>query len=156
MRKLHLARAFAVSSILLSGAAFANEDRSDVLTNIEPIGKIRIQGLSIPAAGSAPVAGPAVAEAASGDAAAAPVVDGKKTYETVCFACHAAGPVSQSMGSPAFGDAAAWAPRIAAGMDSLYNSALNGKNGMPPRGGNASLTDEQVKATVDYMVSQSQ
>jgi cytochrome c5 len=39
-------------------------------------------------------------------------------------------------------------------MDMLYNSALKGKNAMPAKGGNASLSDADVKAVVDYMVSQ--
>jgi cytochrome c5 len=52
------------------------------------------------------------------------------------------------------GDKAAWAPRIATGKDALYKAALNGLNAMPAKGGNPSLSDEQVKAVVDYMVAQ--
>jgi cytochrome c5 len=58
-------------------------------------------------------------------------------------------------GAPKLGDKAAWAPRIATGMDSLLKSVINGKNAMPPKGGNAALTDAQVKAAVAYMVDQS-
>jgi cytochrome c5 len=58
------------------------------------------------------------------------------------------------------GNAAAWAPRIAAGADSLYANAINGFQGtsgvMPGKGGNSALSDAEVKAAVDYMVSQSQ
>jgi cytochrome c5 len=57
------------------------------------------------------------------------------------------------------GDAADWAPRIAQGMDTLYNNAINGFTGkgglMPPKGGFANLSDPEVKAAVDYMVSKS-
>lgn len=74
--------------------------------------------------------------------------DGKATYEKVCSVCHATGVT----GAPKFGDKSAWAPRIATGMDTLHNSALNGKNVMPPRGGMASLPDGDVIAAVDYMV----
>jgi cytochrome c5 len=78
-------------------------------------------------------------------------VDGKTVYSQTCVACHA-----QSVaGSPKLGDKAAWAPRIKQGMDVLVQSALKGKGAMPPKGGNAALTDEQVRAAVEFMVSQS-
>jgi cytochrome c5 len=57
-------------------------------------------------------------------------------------------------GAPKVGDKAAWAPRIKQGIDTLHQSALKGKNAMPPKGGNASLSDADVMAAVDYMVSQ--
>ena len=75
--------------------------------------------------------------------------EGKGVYDETCHVCHATG----LAGSPKFGDKAAWAPRIATGMPALYNAALHGLNAMPPKGGNASLTDAQVKAAVDYMVA---
>jgi cytochrome c5 len=50
------------------------------------------------------------------------------------------------------GDKAAWGPRIAAG--NLYASALKGKGAMPAKGGNAALSDSDVKAAVDYMSAQ--
>ena len=46
-----------------------------------------------------------------------------------------------------------WAPRIAQGKDALYEHALKGKGVMPAKGGNAALSDADVKASVDYMVS---
>ena len=101
---------------------------------------------SPPSAAAAPAATP------SASAAAAPVVgktDGKATYDKTCAVCHATG----LAGAPKFGDKAAWAPRIATGLDTLHNSALHGKNAMPPKGGNLALTDTDVAAAVDYMVS---
>jgi len=74
---------------------------------------------------------------------------GKKTFDSVCTACHTAGVA----GAPKFGDKAAWAPRIAQGKNTLYNAALHGLRAMPAKGGNPSLSDEQVKAAVDYMVA---
>jgi cytochrome c5 len=74
---------------------------------------------------------------------------GKKLYNTVCMACHASG----VMNAPKFGDKAAWAPRIATGIDTLHNAALHGLNAMPPKGGAANASDDDVKAAVDYMVS---
>ena len=89
-------------------------------------------------------------------AASEPAADGQKVYQSGCIACHGAGVA----GAPMVGNAAAWAPRIAAGADSLYANAINGFQGtsgvMPGKGGNPTLSDAEVKAAVDYMVSQSQ
>ena len=57
--------------------------------------------------------------------------------------------------------AAAWAPRIEQGNDTLYEHAINGYTGsaglpMPAKGGNQNLSDDDVKAAVDYMVANSQ
>lgn len=75
---------------------------------------------------------------------------GEATYRQSCAVCHAAGVA----GAPKLTDKAAWAPRIAQGKDALYNSSLKGKGAMPAKGGNPSLSDADVKAAVDYMVSQ--
>ena len=87
--------------------------------------------------------------AAAAAAAASAKPDGKKVYDTTCMACHGTGVA----GAPKFGDKAAWAPRIKAGMDALYTSALKGKAAMPPKGGNTALPDADVKAAVDYMTA---
>jgi len=83
-------------------------------------------------------------------------VDGQKVYQSACIAWHGAGVA----GAPMVGNAAAWADRIAAGNDSLYANAINGLVGssgvMPAKGGNTTLSDAEVKAAVDHMVSQSQ
>lgn len=95
--------------------------------------------------------GAMVASAQAPAAAAAGPVDGKATYMASCFACHGTG----AAGAPKLGDKAAWSARIALGVDALYKSALTGKNAMPPKGGNMSLSDEAVKAVVDYMIGES-
>lgn len=86
---------------------------------------------------------------ASGAAFAA---DGKAIYDQACMACHAQGVA----GAPKFGDSEAWAERIAKGMDVLYENSIKGFQGeagvMPPKGGFANLSDEEVNAAVDYMV----
>ncbi|MGC7405562.1 c-type cytochrome [Pandoraea pneumonica] len=114
-----------------------------------------------PASGAAPAADAGSAAAAAAAMAslktAAPAAAGagsnleagKKLYDTVCMACHASG----VMNAPKFGDKAAWAPRIATGIDTLHNAALKGLNAMPPKGGAANASDDDVKAAVDYMVS---
>ena len=83
-------------------------------------------------------------------ASGAAMADGAATYQQACVACHMTG----AAGAPKLEDKAAWAPRIAQGTDVLYASALKGKGAMPPKGGQAQLSDEDIKAAVDYMVSQ--
>lgn len=86
-----------------------------------------------------------VAAAAGSSAIAA---DGKAVYDKTCAMCHAAGVAN----APKFGDKAAWAPRVATGRDALIASVLKGKGAMPPKGGAADLSEDDVKAGVDYMV----
>jgi cytochrome c5 len=74
---------------------------------------------------------------------------GEQVFQQACKACHEAGLVS----SPKLGDKTAWAPRVAQGMDTLYASALKGKGAMPAKGGNLALSDADVTAAVDYMVT---
>ncbi len=85
----------------------------------------------------------AAAPAAGGDAA-----KGKSVYDAACMACHAAGVA----GAPKTGDKAAWAPRLKTGKDALYVAAIKGKGAMPAKGGNASLSDADIKAAVDYLM----
>jgi len=89
---------------------------------------------------------------ACGGAAAA---DGEAIYNQACMACHAQGVA----GAPKLGDTEAWVARIDKGMDTLYDHSINGFQGeagvMPPKGGFANLSDDEVKAAVDYMVEES-
>jgi cytochrome c5 len=94
------------------------------------------------------VAAAATAAAVTAQAAAPAADAGKKLYETACQACHAAGVA----GAPKLGDKAAWAPRLAAGVDGLTASVIKGKGAMPPKGGSAA-SDAEIKASVQYMVS---
>ena len=147
----------------------------DVLNRIKPVGEVVVEsagGPSAPASAPAVVSANAPAAAAASPAAApkpaaqapstavaavatpatAPAAgkpDGKKVYDSTCTACHTPGVA----GAPKFGDKAQWAPHLAHGVDVLYTTALKGKGAMPPKGGNASLSDLEVKAAVDYMVS---
>ena len=104
---------------------------------------------------SAPVAAAAIATVATvvaaavepakadgGAAGAVPVL-----YAQACQVCHAAGVA----GAPKPGDKAAWAPRLAQGIEGLTASAIKGKNAMPPRGG-STAPDADIKAVVAYMV----
>lgn len=89
-----------------------------------------------------PAAPAPAAQAAAGKA------DGKKVYESTCMACHGAGVAN----APKFGDKKAWAPHLQRGASELYATALKGKGAMPPKGGDLTLSDADVKAAVDYMV----
>lgn len=100
-----------------------------------------------PAAAAPAAAAPAAAAPAAAPAAASAEV-GKKVYDQVCAACHAAGVA----GAPKFGDKAAWAPRLKEGMDAVHNYALKGKGVMPPKGGYAG-PDADVIAAADYMAN---
>jgi cytochrome c5 len=97
----------------------------------------------------AATATPAPAAATPAASAAATKADGKKIFESTCTVCHGAG----IAGAPKFGDKAAWKPRLATGIDTLYKVALTGKGAMPPKGGNKDLSDADLKAAVDYMVA---
>jgi len=93
----------------------------------------------------------AVAMTHAPDAVAA---DGKAIYEKSCIVCHSAGVA----GAPKLDDKENWKDRIAQGMDTLHLHAIKGFTGkkgmMPPKGGAMALSDDEVKAAVDYMVSE--
>lgn len=103
-----------------------------------------------PATATPPPSAPAQ-PATAATAAAKP--DGKAVFEQTCHVCHGPG----IAGAPKFGDKAAWAPRLAEGIATLHQHAIHGFQGksglMPPKGGNAALTDGQVEAAVDYMAA---
>ncbi|MGB4880173.1 MAG: c-type cytochrome, partial [Thiolinea sp.] len=89
---------------------------------------------------------------AAQQAAPSASIDGEKIYRSICFSCHDVGIAN----SPKLGDKAVWAPRIAAGQATMYTHALQGLNAMPAKGGNLALSDDEVKAAVDWMAAQAQ
>lgn len=100
----------------------------------------------------APAEPAATAEPAAAPAATADLAKGKSIYGTACFACHATG----AAGAPKLDDKAAWAPRIAQGMDTLVQHAINGKGAMPPKGGRLDLSDDDIRDAVAYMVGEAE
>ncbi|WP_329742249.1 c-type cytochrome [Dyella sp. A6] len=97
----------------------------------------------------------AAAKAAASQVAYGGTTDGKTIYNHLCHTCHTAG----LLGAPKLGDKAAWAPRIAEGLDTLIKHATDGYTGpdgnhMPAKGGNPALTEAQIKAAVTWIVSQ--
>jgi cytochrome c5 len=133
----------------------AYQERID--DRIRPVGRLAIKGEDN---SDVPMGGPSLAGAAAPAAAAtaAPAAEmtGDQVYNTACAACHGAGVA----GAPKLGDAAAWAPRIAQGIDTLSTHAINGFQGSagykPPKGGRPDLTDDAVRAAVQHMVDASQ
>jgi len=99
----------------------------------------------------APVGTFAAATAEPAPVAAAVTLSGEEAYSS-CSACHGSG----LAGAPKLGVAGAWTDRVTKGKETLYTNAINGYQGsagyMPAKGGNAALSDESVKAAVDYMI----
>jgi len=113
-------------------------DASDVLERIRPVARVHVAGLEPATPQTAAVTAPATGQARPGEA----------VYQATCLPCHGTGVAE----APKFGDKAAWAPRAEKGMATLLNSAINGKELMPPRAGNPSLTDAELKSAIEYML----
>ena len=94
------------------------------------------------------------AQSSTPEPVAAPLT-GQQVYNNVCIACHDPPGIG---GAPSLGDADAWGPRIAQGMDTLIDHALHGFSGnagvMPMKGGRTDLSDEEIIGAIKYMVGQ--
>ncbi|WP_444943319.1 c-type cytochrome [Microbulbifer sp. ZKSA006] len=132
-----------VAALAVSAAAAVAQQSVDeqIAERIAPAGKTCMKGEECAAA---------VAAAPEG-AGGGGTRSGEDIYNASCQTCHALGVA----GAPKFGDAAAWAPRIAQGMDTLYSHAINGFNAMPAKGLCMDCSDDEVKAAVDYMADNS-
>ena len=105
---------------------------SKIKENIQPVAKVELAQ--------------AVAEgAASGGKS------GEEVYKAVCLTCHQAG----ILNAPKLGDVQTWTPRIAQGYETLVQHAIKGIRSMPAKGGNASLSDNEVASAVLYMTNSS-
>ncbi|MDX5379122.1 MAG: c-type cytochrome [Halomonas sp.] len=87
-------------------------------------------------------------EEAAGDEPAHAGIDGEAVYNQACMACHMTG----AAGAPRRGEAGEWEGRIDQDIETLYDHAINGFNAMPPKGGNMGLSDDEVRAAVDFLV----
>lgn len=80
--------------------------------------------------------------------------DGLEIFNGLCASCHKGG-----VGGAPMLTAAGMGARAAKGKDLLYQHAVQGFQGdagvMPAKGGNPALTDDQIKAAVDYMLDNS-
>ncbi len=150
-----------MATFMFLGGMFGGIDESsedaavEAMANTAPVAKMQMQGDEPEAA---PAAEESTAMEDSTEMAATGGDDaGKTTYDSICVACHGSG----IPGIPQLGDAADWAPRIEQGNDALYEHAIVGYTGasgmpMPAKGGNPDLSDDAVKAAVDYLVANSQ
>ena len=129
--------------------AVALKQSTKVSANTVPVGVVNLLDEDAEAVEAATVATVAAVEE--------PMDMGQRVYNGLCISCHNGLP-----NIPKVGDKAAWESRIAQGMALLYEHSIKGfisEGGliaMPPKGGNLNLSDEEVKAAVDYMVANSQ
>jgi cytochrome c5 len=140
-----------LARIIAANTSVANRAEDPVFQRqveerIQPVARVAIAGQDNSSL-APPAAAPAVAATAAAD------LTGEQIYNQACVACHGAGVA----GAPKLGDKAAWAPRIAQGMDTLHKHALQGYQGkagyMPPKGGRTDLSDQSVMNGVDYIVA---
>lgn len=122
---------------LLDEGAPPESARDQIAARIQPVAQVVTDASALVKVSAAPVA------------ARAPM-SGAEVMTKVCGACHATGVLN----APKVGDKGDWGKRKAAagGLDGLVKSAIAGKNAMPPRGGDPSLTDAEIKAAVEQML----
>jgi cytochrome c5 len=121
----------------------------NVEQRVAPFAQVAVSGQDNAALAIKPDAGSA---AQAGTAASEMPKTGDELFQQTCSACHGAG----IAGAPKAGDKAVWAPRIAKGMNTLYDHAIHGFQGsagvMPAKGGRTDASDDLVKQAVDHMV----
>jgi cytochrome c5 len=126
-----------------TGALVGDEEARQALQReraeqrLQPVGAVRLSGEPMPAALQA--------------AAPAEPLSPEQVVQNVCAGCHSAG----VMGAPRTGDTAAWQQRMQKGLDTLVSNAINGIGGMPPKGGDPNLNEEQVREAVILMLKES-
>ena len=136
-------------SDLTQGVFSASEEqhRAAVEARLRPEGQVYLPGEELNADT------PVVPTAAEPEAVAA-TLSGPQVFNQACNVCHGNG----IGGAPMLTDRTAWEPRIAQGVETLYEHAINGYAGsvgfMPPKGGNAAFSDEEVHAAIDFMLSE--
>ena len=124
---------------LYPGIAIGDTIEAGIVERIKKVGSVCIQGTSCAPGGAD--------SAMVGDATGVGGVE--ENYRKTCSTCHAIGVA----GAPKPGDVLAWEPRIAKGMDALYQSSINGlPPGMPAKGMCFTCSDDDLRALVDYMV----
>lgn len=144
MKLVKLFGSFAIAAFVAGfagNAAATHLSKKNVDQRIKPVSKVYVEGDEVPQVANempkgAEPAGPRTSE---------------DIYNTYCGACHNSGVA----GAPKKGDAAAWEPRVAAGMDTLYSHAINGLNAMPAKGTCSDCSDDEIKATIDYILENS-
>lgn len=127
----------AICSASFSVLAISDAQRDAIAERLKPVGSVCVQGDSSCANASV---------AAAGGAAKS----GEEIYNTNCMACHTTG----AAGAPKFDDKAEWSSRLAArSVETIYENAIKGYNGMPAKGLCMSCSDDEIKSTVDYILA---
>ena len=158
---LLLLLAFAVAMFIAARAIGAatmermHSSPNSVAMRIAPVGQVRVgdptQQSAAEAVEGAMATETAVAASSSEvSVVAADAAPGESVYQGLCHACHAAG----LAGAPKPDDTEAWKERAAKGLDEMLAIAIQGLGGMPPRGGNPALTDEELRAAIEFMLAQ--
>jgi len=137
IKKFTLVLAAVLMGAVLTAQATTEQQRAAIEARIKPVGEACIEGDS--SCGMAVVASTGTRT-------------GEEIYNSSCMACHGTG----VPGAPQLGDAAQWSARVSKGMAVVYSNAINGVNAMPPKGTCMSCSDDEINATVDYMVENSQ
>lgn len=142
MRRSRLPRMVGLCGVFFVSTVFAglsgSLDEKAIIQRIHPEGEVTVEA----------TAGGAIAT----QKPSAVLNIGQQHYEQVCHICHEGG----LAGAPKFGDKADWAPRIAEGLDVMVKRAIEGYKAMPPKGTCMNCSEEDIKKTVEYMVSHSQ
>ena len=130
------------------GADISPSMKANVAQRISPVSGVYTDVQSTAAPAEAPTTAESAPTPAEVPVAAAPAVDGEQVYNGLCVGCHAAGVA----GAPIAGSELMGQRLSEKGFDTLMTNAINGFNVMPPRGGNPGLTDEQIRAAIEFML----
>ena len=139
-----LAILIAILSNIFASYSSSNDDNYKVeLQNstdlrTEPSGKINL------------LSNPSIKQDTKPIVVASKKLSGEEVYNSACMSCHASG----AAGAPMAGNKNQWSDRIEKGNETLYASAINGIGVMPAKGGISTLTDDEVKSAVDYLISE--
>ncbi len=130
---------YALIASFALASAFSAQAEDKAAANTAPVGQVCKAGEACASAAAASTGGAAKT--------------GEQVYNTACTSCHSTG----AAGAPKVGDAAAWAARLTerGGKDGLYASSISGFKGMPAKGLCFACSDDELKGSVDYMLSKS-
>lgn len=128
---------------LFSGATLAAKSVSmsdeAILERIKPVGQVNVGGAAATAA-------------ADGSAAPAAARSGAEVVAASCATCHNPPGIP---GAPKIGNSQEWGPRAEKGIEGMLEIAKSGLNAMPPRGLCADCSDDELKAAIEHMLSES-
>lgn len=137
-----LVAGFAAAALMMAAAIAVADTRTQAISErLRPVGEVCMAGEACTGGGTV-----------AAGAAAAQARDPSEIFQTKCSSCHATG----VGGAPRQGNAADWEPRIAKGMDVLFQNAWNGIGAMPPRGICTDCSEDEIRSTVEFMVEAAQ